>query len=159
VQIGGTRDIDNDVLTMAPLFSSLVIPALVLILSGPAGARHKDALTGLPLYPGVTSPQSLPKTAFCGQQMQGTFYLIMGFNVEVMKTWYAEHLTGFHAYHAVSDGRTLDTFFNADGTKEITITASHGTAGEVFSISYGRFEPGLSQSQMASFNRSEARCE
>lgn len=122
-------------------------------------AASSDPLTGLPLYPGSGTPTSLPKTKICNCEMKGNFYIVVSGNISAVNHWYADHLPGFRMYHAVTDGRTQDTFFNADGTKEVTITGSRGVPEEVFSISYGEFRPGLSQNAMASFNKPNRTCD
>jgi hypothetical protein len=115
-----------------------------------------DALTGLPLYPGVSGgPDApLPEAKVCQSTMVGdfySFYNMKGAKVDGVTQWYASHLAGFHKYHA-GGKRTQDTFFNQSGTLEVTVTGKGDGTDDVYSISYGRFEPGLSPRQMATFN-------
>jgi hypothetical protein len=124
-----------------------------------AAASTHDALTGLPLYPGLKYPSVLPKAMVCKSMMKGDFYIALGNKINAVNEWYVAHLAGFHMYHAVTDGRTQDTFFNSDGTKEVTITGSRSDADEVFSISYGEFRPGLSQNASASFHKPTRICD
>jgi hypothetical protein len=135
------------ILTLAAVRSSIRVD----------GASPHDPLTGLPVYPGITDPSSLPQADFCGKQMQGDFYIVVKDRVDVVTNWYGRHLPGFRQYHARTDGRSQDTFFSSDGTREVTVTGSKaGTA--VYSISYGRFQPGLSAREMASFNQPKETC-
>jgi hypothetical protein len=138
---------------------AIIMVCLFLLFSVHAASAADDQLTRLPLYPGVSSAQPVPPLTVCGSQMQGDFYLVMGDKIDEVNEWYARHLTGFHMYHAVTGGRTLDSFFSADGTKEITVTGSRSDPGEVFSISYGRFHPRLSEKAMASFNQPKRSCD
>jgi hypothetical protein len=39
-----------------------------------AGGSTTDPLTNLPLYPGITDPDPLPKATVCKSQMKGDFY-------------------------------------------------------------------------------------
>ena len=116
-----------------------------------------DSVTGLPVYPGVTDPNPLPRANVCRKAMQGDFYMVMGQKVDVVVDWYVKHLVGSKKYHAVTDHRSQDTFFNSDGTQEVTVTGSPNST-EVFSISYGRFEPGLAEPERASFNTGKQVC-
>jgi hypothetical protein len=137
----------------------MVLPIICLMMS--VAGYANDSITGLPVYPGIGSPEALPKATFCGKQMDGSFYIVMngkGEKVTLVAAWYTKHLTSFHVYHANTDGRTQDTFFNREGTKEVTITSSRGNGDEVFSVSYGNFHPGLSSQEMASFNQGKRSC-
>jgi hypothetical protein len=116
-----------------------------------------DSVTSLPVYPGVTDPDPLPKASVCRKAMQGDFYTVMGQKVDIVVEWYAKHLTGFKKYHAITDHRSQDTFFNSDGIQEVTVTGSPNST-EVFSISYGRFQPGLAEPERASFNTGKQVC-
>jgi hypothetical protein len=117
-----------------------------------------DSLTGLPIYPGVTDPGSLPESDFCGKRMQKDFYIVMGGRIDGVTKWYASHLAGYHKYHAVTDGRSQDTFFNPNGSTEVTVTATKAGSA-VYSISYGRFEPGLTAREMIWFSQSRKTCD
>lgn len=137
------------------LFISIVGSAARLVAGA---ASTSDPVTSLPVYPGVTDPDPLPRANVCRKAMQGDFYMVMGQKVDVVVGWYARHLTGFRKYHAISDRRSQDTFFNSDGTQEVTVTGSPNST-EVFSISYGRFQPGLAEPERASFNTGKQVCQ
>ncbi len=135
---------------------------LIAIVSGAAcvlasAASTNDPVTSLPVYPGMTDPDPLPKANVCRKAMQGDFYIVMGQKVDVVVDWYAKHLVGFKRYHAITGHRSQDTFFNSDGTQEVTVTGSPNST-EVFSISYGRFQPGLAEPERASFNTGKQVC-
>ena len=122
-----------------------------------ADGSTKDPVTGLPVYPGVKDSDPLPKATVCKSQMEGDFYIVDGYKVDAVADWYSKELAGFKKYHAIADGRSQDTFFNSDGTQEVTVTGRPG-GPDVYSISYGRFQPGLSASQMATFNTGKQVC-
>ena len=117
----------------------------------------KDKTTGLPIYPGVTETGPLPTTVVCKSQSSGNFFIVSGKNTRDLTNWYTAALPGFKKYPAVTDGRTQVTYFSADGTQEVTITGNPNSP-EAYSISYGRFHPGLSTSAMASFNTGKMIC-
>jgi hypothetical protein len=153
----GTKDYEMRKLFLIKLLLLAWLTSGAAVLAAPH--LTSDPQTGLPIYPGVRDPSPLPKAAVCGKQMQGDFYIVMGDKVDAVADWYAKHLAGFKKYHATSDGRTQDTFFKPDGTQEVTVTGSRGNTGEVFSISYGRFQPALSLREMASFNQEKRVCD
>ena len=100
---------------------SLSMALLSICFMVPAAGYANDSITGLPVYPGIGSPEPLPKATFCGKQMDGSFYIAMngkGERVQLVAAWYAKHLRGFRAYHASTDGRTQDTFFNQEQTPQ-----------------------------------------
>jgi hypothetical protein len=121
--------------TTMPLLLAVMTCAAVLTFGANADGSANDPLTGLPLYPGVTGSNPLPKVT----------------------DWYAKHLTGFKKYHAVTGSRSRDTFFSSDGKQEVTVTGTPNST-DVYSISYGLFEPVLTASQMATFNTGKEVC-
>jgi hypothetical protein len=136
----------------------LAIAIVTVAFNGAAAAPTNDPLTGLPVYPGVTGSNSLPQSGFCGKQMQKDFYIVMGNKVDVVTKWYVGHLPGYRKYHAVIDGRSQDTFFSPDGSAEVTVTGTRAGPA-VYSISYGRFQPGLTTRETVSFSRSRKGCD
>jgi hypothetical protein len=142
---------------MKPLFLAVMTCAAVLTFVANAGCSTNDPLTELPLYPGVTDSNPLPKATVCKSQMQGDFYMVRGNKVDTVTDWYAKHLNGFKKYHAMTGSRSQDTFFNSDGTQEVTVTGTPDST-DVYSISYGRFQPGLPASQIPVFNIGKQVC-
>jgi len=136
----------------------VTVTASVLVFGADAAnSSAKDPVTGLPVYPGIKDPDPLPKAMVCKSQMEGDFYIVDGYKVDAVADWYSKELAGFKKYHAIADGRSQDTFFNSEGTQEVTVTGRPG-GPDVYSISYGRFQPGLSASQMATFNTGKQVC-
>ena len=113
---------------------SAALPAYSQVAPLPRRFRHQP-----PGLPGRDYPDPLPRANVCRKAMEGDFYMVMGQKVDVIVDWYVKHLVGFKKYHALTDHRSQDTFFNSDGTQEVTGSPN---STEVFSISYGRFEPG-----------------
>jgi hypothetical protein len=138
------------------LLLTTVVGSSACLFAGSA-ASTSDPVTSLPVYPGVTDPDPLPKASVCRKAMEGDFYIVMGEKADAVVDWYARHLPGFKKYHAVTDHRSQDTFFNSDGTQEVTVTGNPNST-EVFSISYGRFQPGLAEPERASFNTGKQVC-
>lgn len=126
-----------------------------------------DALTGLPLYPGLSNPDDLPRVQICASKMEGNLYTPVNDKKNVVIQWYASQLKGFRRYHGIGNDRTQDTFFNAAGTLGVTIT---GTAihinvpgvtpdsTDVFGVSYARFTPGLPPAAMQSIDTDHQVC-
>jgi hypothetical protein len=146
---------------IAWIFLGLVLAGAQMSASGADKASPvnstKDKITGLPVYPGVTETGPLPTTVVCKSQSSGEFFIVSGKNTRDLTNWYTAALPGFKKYPAVTDGRTQVTYFSADGTQEVTITGNPNSP-EAYSISYGRFHPGLSTSAMASFNTGKMIC-
>ena len=142
---------------MKSLFLAVVAAGVLGFGASPPNDSTKDQVTGLPIYPGVNDPDPLPGSMICKSQMQGDFYIVVGKKADAVTDWYARHLPGFKKYHSITEGRSQDTFFNADGTQEVTITGSKNSP-EVYSISYNRFQPGVSPATMASFNTGKLMC-
>ena len=117
----------------------------------------KDKITGLPVYPGVTETGPLPTTVLCKSQMSGDFFIVRGTNTRDLTNWYTCALRGFKKFSTVTGGTSQDTYFSADGTQEVTITGIRNSP-EAYSISYGRFHPGLPTSAMATFNTGKMIC-
>jgi hypothetical protein len=136
----------------------LAIVIFAVAFNGSSAATNNDPLTGLPVYPGVTNSNPLPESDFCGKQMQKDFYIVMGGKGDVFAKWYASHLPGYHKYHAVTDGRSQYIFFSTDGGIEVTVTGTRGGPA-VYSISYGRFQPGLTTQEMTAFSQSKKSCD
>lgn len=139
-------------------FRWLAIAIFVISFKGANAATTGDPLTGLPVYPGVTDPNPLPDSDFCGKQMQKNFYIVMGDSIEVVKKWYVGHLPGYSKYHAMTDGRSQYTFFSPNGSDEVTVTGTR-VGSAVYSISYGRFLPGLTTREMVSFSHTRKMCD
>jgi hypothetical protein len=142
--------------TIKQVLLAVLTCAAVLTFGVDARAAN-DPLTELPLYPGVADSHPLPKATICKSQMQGAFYIVRGNKVATVTDWYAKHLAGFKRYSAMTDGRSQETFFNVDGTQEVTVTGTPDST-DVYSISYGRFQLGLPASQMAVFNTGKQVC-
>lgn len=142
----------------SPKYRWLAIAIFTVAVNGADAATTNDPLTGLPVYPGVTDSNPLPQSDFCGKQMQKDFYIVMGNKVDVVTKWYVGHLPGYRKYHAVTDGRSQDTFFSPNGSAEVTVTGTRAGSA-VYSISYGRFQPGLTTREIISFSQSRKGCD
>jgi hypothetical protein len=117
----------------------------------------KNKLTGLPVYPGMTETGPLPRTVLCKSQMSGDFYIVQGKITKDLTKWYTGALPGFKKFSSVVGETSQDTYFSADGTQEVAITGVRNSP-EAYSISYGRFQPGLPAIAMATFNSGKMIC-
>lgn len=135
------------------------ILSLAFALSGFANTTDKmDQLTGLPVYPGTYMSQALPSNTFCKSTIRSVMYMVNDAKVETVTQWYTTRLTGFQRYHSNGNGRSQDTFFKPDGTVQVTVTGVPGNSGDLFAISFGRFQPPLTKRQMETFNQDKPSC-
>ena len=136
---------------------SKLTETLVFSFSALAGSTTltTDPLIILPLIPSTDSrlhlgnaPTRLSDTQVCRSKMQADFYPLFDGNVSATLAWYGAHLSGFHKTHAYAAGRSRDTLYSADGTLSVSVTGERGKDGEdtnAFSVSYLRFQPGISK--------------
>jgi hypothetical protein len=128
-----------------------------------AQAAATDALTGLPVFPGMPFTMKLPDSSYCGTAMQGNMYMPVrsisktDSSVDAIDRWYATHLPGFHLIRGFSD-RTQDTFSKPDLTAEVTVTGEPDKSGGVYAISYMRFAKPMTPAAMASLNSHIVAC-
>lgn len=133
--------------------------SLAFVLSGFASAPDKvDQLTGLPVYPGTYMSQAIPSGMFCKSTMRSVMYMVNDAKAEVVAQWYSARLKDFQRYHSNGNGRPQDTLFKPDGTVEVTVTGVPRAGGDLYSISFGRFQPQLTKPQMATFNQDKPSC-
>lgn len=120
-----------------------------------------DQLTGLPLYPSSGPAVAMPDSHVCKSAFQGAFYQVTGAKVDAVDAWFAGHLTGFRLrkHPQTAKGGSQDTFVNAAGTLEVTVTGEHNDSGNAYGISYGRFEPGLSPAAAATWGQEHMVCQ
>jgi hypothetical protein len=93
--------------------------------------------------------------------MQSDFYALFDGKVSATIAWYGAHLSGFHKAHAYADGRPHDMFYSADGTLIVSITGERGKDGDdtdAYSVSYLRFQPGLSEKTIPGMNQQRIVC-
>ena len=131
-----------------------------------ADEASTDPLTKLTL-PTVDSvriagaPMQLPGTPVCKSTAQMNFYSDVKGKVDAAVAWYSTHLKGFQRTHGYASGRSQDTFYNADGTQIVSISgspAAEGQNAEVYSIIYGKIEPGVSGKVIAGLNVQKMVC-
>jgi hypothetical protein len=149
---------------------SKLTATLVFSFSALAGSATltTDPLTNLPLIPSTDSrlhlgnaPNRLPDTQVCRSKMQADFYPLFDGKVSATIAWYGAHLSGFHKTHAYAAGRSRDTFYSADGTLSVSVTGERGKDGEdtnAFSVSYLRFQPGISEKTILGMNQQGIVC-
>jgi hypothetical protein len=135
------------------------ILGLAFVLSGFAAAPDKiDQLTGLPVYPGTYMSQALPRGTFCKSATQSVMYMVADVKVDAVVQWYTTRLKNFQRYHSHGDNRSQDTLFKPDGTVAVTATGVPGNSGDLFAISFVRFQPPLTKPQIETFNQDKPSC-
>jgi len=132
-----------------------------------AGTLSADPLTKLPLPAGPGSLQvtgdamSVPDVPVCKSKGQMNFYAGVSGKVDAAIAWYSAHLQGFQHVHGYGFGRSQDTFYNAPGTLIVSITgkpAAEGQNTDVYSITYGTIQPGVSSKVIGGMNSQKVVC-
>lgn len=154
---------------------------LVFCLSGAYG-QGKDPVTGLPVIPAAETivqgkslgfePSDLPPTAVCKSKMKGDFYTLSSMDalaktirtvkVSSVVAWYAARLSGFKKSQGYADGRSQIAFYKSEGTNVVWITGDNGRQGEdtdAYSVSYQRYDPGLSEKTIVSMTQGKIVCQ
>jgi hypothetical protein len=155
-------------MTRTPIVVALLAFAITLTARRGPKLLTSDPLTGLPLYPATDSglhlgnePTVLPESTVCRSKMQADFYSIYESKVDATIVWYAAHLPGFKHTHAHAANRSRDTFYKPGVTLAVSVTGSPGKDGEdadAYSVVYARFQPGLSEKAVISFNQQTLVC-
>jgi hypothetical protein len=153
----------------------LPVVSLLLCLSMASGQGKiltTDPLTGLPLMPPSESakkvgnaPVKMPDGTVCKCKMQGNFYKIFDYfakdNITLADTiaWYSSHLSGFNKVQASDHSQTA--FYNSDRTIVVIVTSEpHPKDGveKTSSVSYERYQPGLSEKTVTSLTQKKIVC-
>jgi hypothetical protein len=144
--------------------------------------QGKDPLTGLPVIPAAETivqgkslglePSDLPPSALCKSKMKGDFYTLSSMDAiaKTIKTvkvssvvaWYAAHLSGFKKSQGYAGGRSQIAFYKSDGTIVVWITGNNGRQAEdadAYSVSYQRYDPGLSERTIVSLTQGKTVCQ
>ena len=152
---------------------------LVLCFAEASGQGNLDPLTGLPVIPAAETmvagqsygfqPDAMPPTMVCKSKMKGEFFSILNRNVKDSKiklsmaaAWYATHLSGFKKTEGSKSNSPQMVFSNSDGTILVIITGEPGTQGKdggTYSVSYQKYQPGLSAKTIESFTQSKIVCD
>jgi len=152
---------------------SLCLAVFVLAIVSAAGQAKKltnDPLTGLPVSPAVldSEPDKMPNSQVCKSKMQGEFYPLSNImdpakaiKMDAAAAWYASHLSGFTKVQGYESGRSQIAFYNADRTIVIFLTGQSGAPGEntgAYSVSYQRYQPGLSEKTIVGLTQGKMVC-
>jgi hypothetical protein len=151
-------------------FSQIMLLATVAF-APMAGAApvSKDTLTQLPLDPatngifgGAMQPTKIPDMQYCKSKISTDFYpLIADEKMEATVAWYTANLQGFKHTHGYAAGRTRDTFYSADGTELVVVTADpaqEGASAKAHGIQYLKVIPGLSEKTIVAMNIEKTVC-
>jgi hypothetical protein len=155
---------------------SLIVALGVTSAAGQGKVLTNDPLTGLPLIPATVQfknvgnePDKLPDAQVCKSKMQGNLYSLSnvmnpasGIKMDATAAWHASHLSGFKKIQGYADGRSQIAFYNSDGTILIFITGQLGAQGEntdAFSVTYGRYQPGLSVKTITGLTQGKFICQ
>lgn len=143
--------------------------ALLFGFAALAGARTltTDPLTNLPVYPlteapfGGNEPTVLDESTVCKSKMNVDFYSVFKSRVSTTMAWYDGRLKGFKKTHAYQNGRSQNTYYNADGTLIVSVAGEPGKDGEdtdTYSVTYARLTPGLAEKTIVGMNQQKIVC-
>jgi hypothetical protein len=129
-----------------------------------------DPLTNLPLIPATSSgmegadnaPTQLPAGNVCKSKMQGEYFMLFKIKVDATVAWYSSHLTGFKKFQGYASDRSQTVFYNSDGTIVVSVTGEPGAQGvntDGYSVTYERFQPGLSEKTITSLAQGKVVCQ
>ena len=132
-------------------------------VSGQGKPLSNDPLTGLPVYPGTDSgaPIKMPNTPVCKSKKEANFYKIFKMRTDDAVAWYTSHLAGFKKISGYDSQRAEIAFTNVDRTLLVLVTGDQGAKGEntaAYSVSYERFQPGISEKTVESFTTGKLVC-
>ncbi len=107
----------------------------------------------------------MPDTEVCKSKMQGDFYKVYDYfykdNIKLTDAlaWYTSHLSGFKKTEISNHSRTI--FYKPDGTILVILTSQAGTADGITnagSVTYERYQPGISEKTIVSFTQKQIVC-
>lgn len=135
----------------------------------------KDPLTGLPLIPATdptrsgspppnvsptllkymgNAPVEMPGAVICRSKFQGNFYQLVNSKTDAIIAWYGSHLPGFKTARSATGSTTV--FFSDDRTILVIVMGTPG--GNANSVSYERYQPGLSQKTITGLTQGKMLC-
>jgi hypothetical protein len=117
----------------------------------------------------------MPDGLVCKSKMQGDFYALVNMNVgdrnikvNTVVAWYAAHLSGFRKTQGYvsngpqnAGGRSQTAFYNSGGTIVVFVTGDTAPQGEnanTYGVGYERYEPGISETTIASLTQGKVVC-
>jgi hypothetical protein len=130
-----------------------------------------DPLTSLPLIPATDSgkhiagmaytynePTNIKRAPVCNSKVQAEFYSLFNIKVDAAVAWYSSHLSGYKKVSGQSSSSSQTVFYNADGTIVVLLTGDAGGASEAHSVTYERYQPGLSEKTIAGIAQANVVC-
>jgi hypothetical protein len=155
------------VLSIAAIFVGALANA-----SGQGKLLNSDPLTSLPLIAATDSgkhiagmaytynePTKLKRAPVCKSQVQAEFYSLFNIKVDAAVAWYSSHLTGYKKVSGQSSNSSQTAFYNADGTIVVLLTGDAGTPSEAHSVTYERYQPGISEKTIAALTQGKMICQ
>jgi hypothetical protein len=135
---------------------ALVFSLTMVSIASSARAATREALTGLPLYPGshASTTQAIDTTLKVNDhdiRVKG-YKLPDGSVAKSVVAWYAKQLAGSKPIpYKDSVGVTGTTFFNADGTLQVKIENSPNERFIPATLYFYRISPGFAPGDRATF--------
>ena len=153
----------------------LVTAIFVFVLANASGQGKlltSDPLTGLPLIPATDSgkhiagmaytynePTQMPRAPVCKSKVQAEFYSLFNINVGAAVTWYSSHLSAYKKIGGQSSNSSQTAFYNSDGSIVIIVTGDIGENTAARSVTYERYQPGISEKTIAALTQGKMVCQ
>jgi hypothetical protein len=142
------------------------------VASGQAKILTNDPLPALPLMPPTESakkvgnePVKMPVSAVCKSKMQGNFYSLYNYfskdNIKLTDAiaWHTSHLSSFKKVAGSGNAQTV--FYNSDGALLVIVSSEADAKDGVTktrSVTYERYQPGLSDKTIFGFTQNKMAC-
>jgi hypothetical protein len=153
----------------------LAAAMFVFVLASATGQGKlltSDPLTGLPLIPATDSgnhiagmaytynePRQIPRAPVCKSKVQAEFYSLFNIKVGAAVAWYSSHLSGYKKISGHESNSSQTAFYNSDGTIVIIVTGDVGEDTAARSVTYERYQPGISEKTIAALTQGKMVCQ
>jgi hypothetical protein len=133
---------------------TMLVAALSTACIALAAPVTQDSLTKLALPAGAGGPIGMPPAVICKSSYQGNHYELGNAKLDVTVSWFEAQLKGFS--HVASANGGMHVFSDPAGSVVVIVL---GTAdGNVRSVAYELYRPGLSSKTLSGFTQNKMTC-
>jgi hypothetical protein len=136
------------------LFAAVSLIAVALAVHG---TESTDPSTGLPLHPGLGSPQEVDSPICHSRSKMNLYYGAREATMAEYVAWYKAKLDGYRFVSLSWSNRTHNGFYSPDGTKLVSLTGKPQGDG-VYTVNYVAITPALKPSEIGKFSPSNPQC-
>ena len=140
--------------TLRCVFAAVSLIAVSLAVHG---TESTDPSTGLPLHPGLGSPQEVDSPICHSRSKMNLYYGAREATMAEYVAWYKAKLNGYRFVPLSWGNRTHNGFYSPDGTKLVSITGKPQGDG-VYTVNYVAITPALKPSEIGKFSPSNPEC-